>query len=657
MKHNNMTEKHNFKTSPVIVFIIAIFFMSAIMYLMYFYNNKYHSPDLGSRSFTFLIDNWDYFPGHLYTPDNTPENGKKITVGEVPNHQKSLGTPYGTATYRLRFEYHDSAPALTIQIPEVPSSCSVYINGKYYGGSGDVRPEHYKPLIRDLTFSFPALEENEILIQTANYSHYYSGLYYPLVLGSADALNLLSSLRLLTYAVLLISALTVGIFGIFSWTGPSFGRQKSLLALGALNFAFVLYISYPFFRIAGIPSVSLLYALEDTGGFIVILCTGVVTSVVCNLSRSIGYRRLFLPCAAGACIFSFSIPLFILPTYPGLTAAYGIFISCGKLLLALLLTAGAFCGAYRKVPGSLGALFAVTVFGAGLFYEVFSIGAYEPIIAGWPQEIGAYAMVLTFACASAANNRRIMLENKYLNTHLKEEVDKKTASLNSLLDERKKILSSIAHDMKTPLTAIHNYLQLLHINPADTCFSTNHADYLNAALGKTRELKLRLDTLQELSSEDIPSAVLVPTDLTALLEEFHKINLSDIELEGQHFVLSVPEQACMVLADRELLVRALENLCYNALSFTPAGGTISLNLNTSPYTATITVSDNGSGILPEVLPHIFEYGYSKRTGQSGNGLGLFITKTIILEHQGYIFAASTPGISTVFTIELPLYLL
>ena len=98
---------------------------------------------------------------------------------------------------------------------------------------------------------------------------------------------------------------------------------------------------------------------------------------------------------------------------------------------------------------------------------------------------------------------------------------------------------------------------------------------------------------------------------------------------------------------------ALENLCYNALSFTPPGGRITLSLRCEDGYAVIAVSDTGSGIAPEDMPHIFERGFTRRADNSGEGLGLYIVRTFALEHGGSVDAESEQGRGSVFTLRLP----
>ena len=120
------------------------------------------------------------------------------------------------------------------------------------------------------------------------------------------------------------------------------------------------------------------------------------------------------------------------------------------------------------------------------------------------------------------------------------------------------------------------------------------------------------------------------------------------------FQLELPKGRLLVRGDRERLWIALENLCYNALSFTPPEGTVTLALRRSDLHAVVEVRDTGCGIPSEDLPHLFEQGFTRRPDGSGEGLGLYIVRTIALEHGGNVKATSQPGRGSVFSLWLPI---
>lgn len=127
-----------------------------------------------------------------------------------------------------------------------------------------------------------------------------------------------------------------------------------------------------------------------------------------------------------------------------------------------------------------------------------------------------------------------------------------------------------------------------------------------------------------------------------------------MELFGQSFLLELPNKVLTISGDIERLRSALENLCYNAVSFTPEDGVITLSLGEEEGKALITVSDTGAGIAPEDLSRVFDRGFTNRPDGSGEGLGLYLVRAIALEHGGTVEVRSQLGKGSVFTLRLPM---
>lgn len=124
---------------------------------------------------------------------------------------------------------------------------------------------------------------------------------------------------------------------------------------------------------------------------------------------------------------------------------------------------------------------------------------------------------------------------------------------------------------------------------------------------------------------------------------------------GLHFQVHPLGSPAYIFAQQEKLLIAFENLIYNAISFTPAGGSITITPRLQDSMLSIDVRDTGCGIAPQKLPFIFDRFYTSRVDASeGSGLGLYIVKLTIEELGGSICASSQPGCGTVFTMQLPL---
>src|SRR5262249_49380430 len=128
--------------------------------------------------------------------------------------------------------------------------------------------------------------------------------------------------------------------------------------------------------------------------------------------------------------------------------------------------------------------------------------------------------------------------------------------------------------------------------------------------------------------------------------------------EDKHVELTVNTDGAVppIAVDADRLTLALGNLIDNAVTYTPAGGRVTLSAAAGPDgRVTLSVADTGVGIPPEPLPHVFDkfFRVPGQTTEGGTGLGLAIVKEVAEAHRGEVTCASTPGLGTVFRITLP----
>lgn len=242
--------------------------------------------------------------------------------------------------------------------------------------------------------------------------------------------------------------------------------------------------------------------------------------------------------------------------------------------------------------------------------------------------------------------------------HSADELGELAASFNQMSSDlvranqsRRQMTADIAHDLRNPLTVISGYLESLHdgkLKPTPERFETIQTE--------VQHLKHLVDDLRTLSLADAGELVLYKQTVSPkeLLER--TTSTYQHQAEGQNIHLRVEVRAGLpdIQVDPKRMGQVLGNLVSNALRFTPKGGEIRLSAEETGGTIIIKVRDNGSGIPPEDLPHIFARSYRGDASRSGNesGLGLAIAMSIVKLHRGSIHAKSE-GSGSEFSIVLP----
>jgi PAS domain S-box-containing protein len=223
---------------------------------------------------------------------------------------------------------------------------------------------------------------------------------------------------------------------------------------------------------------------------------------------------------------------------------------------------------------------------------------------------------------------------------------------------RRELIANVSHDLRSPLASLRGYLETLLIKE-DTLTPAKRRSYLEIAARQTEHLQTLISELFELAKLDFQGYELNPEPVH--LGELTQDVLQKFQLaaEKKDIVLRVDvhPKVGFVRADMALIERALENLLENALKHTGPGGRISLAVSPQEGRVEVQVTDTGSGIPAQDLPHIFERFYrvdKARTRDSGGaGLGLAIVKRILDLHHGKISVTSEPMAGTTFSFALP----
>ena len=222
--------------------------------------------------------------------------------------------------------------------------------------------------------------------------------------------------------------------------------------------------------------------------------------------------------------------------------------------------------------------------------------------------------------------------------------------------QRRNLTADIAHELRTPLHIIQGNLEGI----VDGVYEPT-IDHINNTLDETKLLARLVNDLQILSLAETGQLPLHPTRflLTDLIQDLTSSFASQAASQSINLQTNLTDPSQYLTADYDRLNQVLSNLISNALRHSPESGTISIETDSgsSPERSVrIMVKDTGAGIASEDLPFIFDRFWradKSRSERVHSGLGLAITKQLILAHGGTIEAQSEMGKGTTFIIELP----
>lgn len=217
----------------------------------------------------------------------------------------------------------------------------------------------------------------------------------------------------------------------------------------------------------------------------------------------------------------------------------------------------------------------------------------------------------------------------------------------------KRLMTSLSHDVKTPLTSLVGYLEAIEKNIVT---GKEKDEYIGVAIGKAHNLKNFTERLFEWVKLDAREQIFhfKVCDINELSRSIAANWIIIIENNNFDYEINIPENECLSRIDANSYTRILNNLFQNVIAHSK-GTRLVFDLYEDENQVTIKISDNGIGIPRDELSHIFERMYrgDKSRMTTGAGLGLSITKELVAIHKGTINVESVSEGFTTFTIILP----
>ncbi len=248
---------------------------------------------------------------------------------------------------------------------------------------------------------------------------------------------------------------------------------------------------------------------------------------------------------------------------------------------------------------------------------------------------------------------------------VKDELGRLAETLNQMMMRLERSFAALrrftadaSHELKTPLTVLRAGVERAITTPN---LPQDALAALEETLQEIKRMTELVDALLTLARADEGIAPLhrEPVDLRGIVEEVQETGELLAEQAGVRMSVATPAEPIVVSVDASRIRQLILNLVTNAVKYTPAGGSVRMQLGPANGRVTLSVADTGIGIAAGDLPHIFDRFWRAdsartRTGERpGAGLGLAICKWIAEAHGGQIDVVSRPGRGTTFTVTLP----
>jgi hypothetical protein len=548
--------------------------------------------DLASHPVVPLVSGWEYYADKLLAPGDvvgaTPD--ATVFIGEYGGFDAGgrSASPHGSATYRLVIELPEHRAQYLLELPEIFSAYRAWVNSELVAEMGDPYPQTYRPETKTRTVQFDAASKVELLIAVSDWSHLYSGMTYPPLFGTPEAVFAVASARLVVRAVIDAFALAIGALALL--VGILSRRASLATRYGLLCVFFTGTTAYPLVKeLAG--SFYPLYLIENLSFnamlLVAVLLQGAILRTRGRWERGFaGFGGLVLAASVALPFALQSHDLWVVAGYSALATAY-------QWVTAAFLTVGAVVALWGGRASALALAVGMIAFDTTLVMDRL-LPWHEPLITGWFYELGSFALVGCIGVVVARDLAASYRENLVL----AERMDSLTRLTRlqeqnyHLMEARITEAKAARHDLRHHLIAISRLLD------------GGHLDKLAAYV---RNIAAPDPQPIEYSRNQV---------VNVLLGHFGAL----AEQSGVSLRLSLNVEPSLGLPDPDLAT-VVSNLLENALeacSRTPAGERwINVTMTQKPSLLAISL-ENSAHAAPPTREGGF--GSSKAPGRKGYGL-------------------------------------
>jgi signal transduction histidine kinase len=578
-----------------------------------------------------LNGEWEFYFGHLYAPGNfalgDPE-GKALI--DVPQTWSEQGYPTaGFATYRLTLRTDE--PELMLLVPEIPDASTVFVNGRRVFTAGMVSDAGATVVsVRNALIPFETEGGvAEIVVQASNEEWIESGISYRIETGRPDVLQGDALLRRVVLAGFLGIAFAMFLYHMILFLHRR--NEKVYLAFAVTCLIIVLRFSM---ETNGLVQ---MFLPNGMGASLVVLYLSLLPLHAAAITL-FTHAALRLPLKGRVRIATYILTLAVPAVVPFIVPYPGPYIYASLIPLAMVTVSAVRSKRLHANPYNGLYLVALVIFivWAPLTKRILGDSLFMPGVASNLFLILSQCVMLSIGYTEAKRRDEELVERNAL-----------LDNLNRMKDE---FLQNISHEMKTPLTVIStnviNADDLLDFDGDKTALRIN----LRSAQAEVMRMARMVDSAMEFSSAKESRQMLEALDIAMLIRADAQTYHYLLERHGNVLSLEIPDALPPVYGNADTLSQVLSNLLSNANRHTENGG-ISVIVTEREGAVEVTVRDNGEGVAPEVLPHVFERGVSTE----GTGFGLFICKSIMDAHGGRISLENNPRGGACATFVLPTY--
>lgn len=578
-----------------------------------------------------LVNNWDYYPGQLLSPDAFAD------PAAAPGKDDDSPIDDVKGTYRLRILAKPNA-YLTVCSFSIDYSTRIFVNGAEVRNIGFVSddPAQAVPRVRYVTLPlyFGQSGEIEIVYQYANYVHNDGGFIQNTLISTPE--NIDEYQRGLTLNATVISGGLLMLCFYFLLCA-AFQKNREYAALAAC--CLVIAMRNQFFSVQHLMPPTLSFYIEYR---LVILDVSWIPMLTVLLfavffRQSAGKKTLL--CFACLCLV-LSVLHFIVDTHDLVLLCHVCYYVCVPFALWFLLRH--LWSFRRQKPGVLDivTLLAILFFTAMLIREGTATGSNSSI-----NHFGVtpLAMVVCILLLAIVNNEKISRQTAQLRKEMQR--NELLLQMNATNND---FLRTVAHELKTPLTVISGYAQLMERQLTRGSLSEKAPDRLKTIQSEADRLAEMVSQLMDYTYGQAKDAEMTAVNIDELFRSASAI-MTPVCAKKNNTLSVNNDSASNIHGNAELLLQVLINLIVNASRHTEAGQ-ITVDAKDNIGFVEITVSDTGDGIAPEVVPHIFEKGYST---DDSRGLGLSICMDTVRLHGGSLELAETGPEGTSFRFTVP----